>query len=94
MHNFLKYWVFFLVWAFVLGTPLSLVAFGNGDYGKISVQQLNACLGAPDQIIIDVRDSNSWTKSKLKIMGAIRENSEDVSSWAGKYPRDKRIVLY
>jgi predicted sulfurtransferase len=61
---------------------------------KISIQKLNSSLGSPDLLIIDVRDDIGWSKSAHKIPGAVRENPSDVPSWAGKYPKDKTIVVY
>jgi hypothetical protein len=94
MSNLLRAVVLPLVISSCLGAFFASAAFGSEDYGKISVQELKASLGDPDQVIIDVRDSNSWSSSKLKISGAIRENADDVGSWENKYPKDKRIVLY
>ena len=94
MNSFSRVVVILLMMFFLLGTPLVLPAFGSGGYGKISIQELKASLGDMDQVIIDVRDSNSWSNSKLKISGAIRENADDVGSWENKYPKGKRIILY
>lgn len=57
-------------------------------------EELKAMLGKPDLIIIDVRTGSDWLGSDLKIKGAIREDPEDVGSWAKKYSKDKTLVLY
>lgn len=61
---------------------------------RVSTQELRDMLGNPDLVIIDVRDELNWSKSGSKIQGANHENPEDVQSWAGKYSKDKSIVLY
>lgn len=66
---------------------------GKGDY-RISVGQLKEMLGDPNLIIIDVRDPVSWATSDIKILGAVREDPQNVDVWADKYAKDKTIVLY
>jgi hypothetical protein len=64
------------------------------DIPRMTKEELKAMLDKPDLVIIDVRTSTDWARSDMKIKGAIRENHEDVNSWAGKYAKDKPIVLY
>jgi len=64
------------------------------DVPKISVEELRAMLGNPDLIIIDVRIEHDWNTSASKIPGAVWENFKEADTWAKKYPKDKRIVLY
>jgi len=66
----------------------------SDDAPKMTKDELKAMLGNPDLTIIDVRTSTDWTGSDMKITGAVREDPGEVTSWAGKYPKDKRIVLY
>ncbi len=47
-----------------------------------------------DVIIIDVRTDFAWQTSELKIMGAVREDPNNVNSWISKYPKDKTLVFY
>jgi hypothetical protein len=61
---------------------------------KISVHTLNNQLDNADLTIIDVRHAGDWQKSELKIKGAVHENPYHVASWADKYPKNKKIVLY
>jgi rhodanese-related sulfurtransferase len=51
-------------------------------------------LADPEIIILDVRPEQQWKGTKLKIVGAIHEDPTAIESWAGKYPKDKTIVLY
>lgn len=61
---------------------------------KISVDALNNQLNNADLTIIDVRQAGDWQKSEFKIKGAVRENPYSAATWAGKYPKDRKIVLY
>lgn len=64
------------------------------DVRKMTKEELRAMLGKPDVVILDVRVENQWKNSDLKIVGALHENSQEVKSWANKYPKDKTLVLY
>jgi hypothetical protein len=62
---------------------------------KMTKEQLQAMLGNPEVIILDVRVDREWKDSKSKIQGAIREDPwKGIKSWAEKYPKDKMLVLY
>jgi len=64
------------------------------DVSKISKEELNAMLYDPDLLIIDVRRERDWKSSSLKIRGAVWEDFLEVDTWAQKYPKNKKIVLY
>jgi rhodanese-related sulfurtransferase len=64
------------------------------DIPRITKEELKSKLGDPAVIILDVRVENQWKESPNKILGAIHENATEVKSWAGKYRKDKTIVLY
>ena len=64
------------------------------DVTRMSKEDLKARLDDPDVVILDVRSGSDWKSSEFKIKGAIREESRNVDSWAGKYPTDKTLVLY
>ncbi len=64
------------------------------DTRLITAAQLLPMLGKPDLIIIDVRTSYEWDKSKVKIKGVVREEGMKFGSWMNKYSKDKTIVLY
>lgn len=61
---------------------------------RMGKEELKAMLGKPDLIVFDVRTGSDWSGSDLKIKGAVREDPEDVGSWAKKYSKDKTLVLY
>jgi len=85
-------------------TVLFLAAFANAakdsetkpfpDIPRITKEELREKLTDSDLVILDVRTEQQWNSAKLKIAGAIHENPAAIESWAGKYSRDKTIVLY
>jgi 3-mercaptopyruvate sulfurtransferase SseA len=88
----------------VLAAVLFLAASANAakhsekksfpDIPRITKDQLMEKLADPEVILLDVRPEQQWKGTKLKILGAIHEDPTAIESWAGKYPKDKTIVLY
>jgi len=66
----------------------------SADVPRMKKDELKAMLDNPDLVILDVRAKKDWTDSDSKIKGAIREDPDSVKSWAGKYSKDKTLVLY
>jgi hypothetical protein len=66
----------------------------SGGVPKMTKDELNSLLGNPELMILDVRRNSHWASSDLKIKGAVREEPNEIQSWADKYPKDKTIVLY
>ena len=64
------------------------------DVPRMTKDELKALLQNPDLVTLDVRSSSDWTASDLKIKGAVREEPDDIESWANKYSKDKILVLY
>ena len=77
------------VWSCVI-----IVEAYAADVPKIAKEELQALLGNPEVIIIDVRTGADWTSSQTKIKGAVRENPEKISSWMEKYPKSKTLIFY
>jgi hypothetical protein len=67
---------------------------GAAEISIISVDQLYRLLDNPEVVIIDVRTSNDWQSSPVKIKGAVRRVSKNFKSWAHDFPKDKALVLY
>lgn len=62
---------------------------------RITKEELKALLNDASVVVIDVRTDWSWKESDKKIKGALREDPlADVKTWASRYPKEKRIVLY
>ncbi len=80
----------------VLSGMTSVYAMGKGaEVPRVSKEQLLSMMGKTEVVILDVREPESWKKSKLKIQGAVREDPlKDVQGWFDKYPRDKTLVFY
>ncbi|MEJ2696042.1 MAG: hypothetical protein P8013_05285 [Candidatus Sulfobium sp.] len=73
------------------------ILFYGCAFTKVQVLQpseLKSMLSRTGVVVIDVRRDKEWNESDVKIRGAVRENPDDVSSWAGKYRKDRLIVLY
>jgi len=64
------------------------------DIPRITKEELMEKLADPKVVILDVRPEQQWKDTKLKIVGATHEDPMDIESWAGKYPKDKTIILY
>ena len=80
----------------VLVSFFALLAFAiaSAEAPRMAKEELKSRLGDKDTVVIDVRTEYAWERSDSKIKGAVRENPEDVASWAKKYGKDKTIVLY
>ena len=80
--------------SFIGVTARSQTLASLADVQRISCDDLNAQLGNPDLVVLDVRTSHDWEESKTKIKGAIRADFYNPSAWIDKYPKDKTIVFY
>ena len=67
---------------------------GANDIPRISKEKLKSLLENPNVAVIDVRRVLDRNMSLRQIKGAVREDPENVKSWAGKYSKKKTIVLY
>jgi predicted sulfurtransferase len=65
-----------------------------GDVPLMTTDELNAMLGDPDLLILDVRRGKDWTSSEFKIKGATHAKPKAYDEWANTYPKTKKIVLY
>jgi rhodanese-related sulfurtransferase len=79
---------------FMLLIAFTMPVYGAEDVPRISTEQLKDILGNPDLILLDVRTEKEWGESDRKIVGAVRVDPDDVSSWAGEYTEDQKIILY
>lgn len=79
----------------VFGGSSAFAGQNTSEVKRITGEKMKILLGDPDTIIIDVRHEYDWERSDQKIKGAVHENSlAEEASWAGKYPKDKNIILY
>ena len=61
---------------------------------RISKEQLKELLSKPGVVLLDCRPEEEWRTSEQKLPGAIHENPLEADSWASKYPKDSKIVVY
>lgn len=90
-------WFIGLMAALIIGGAVAAVpaaAIAEAGVPLITAEELKAKLGSSDLTILDVRREAHWNASDRKIVGAVREDPEAVQSWAGKYAKDKTLVLY
>ena len=85
--------VFVLLLGLALLVMLSESALSQ-EVPRITKEELKEMLANPDLSLVDVRKGSDWKASEVKIKGAIREDPTQVSSWMGKYPKDKTLVFY
>jgi rhodanese-related sulfurtransferase len=82
----------FIIFVFTIGFFTTFAMSENVP--RMTKEELKAMMDNPDVVIIDVRYEKHWTGSDRMIKGAIRENYDDVKSWADKYGKDKILILY
>jgi rhodanese-related sulfurtransferase len=87
-------WGIFTGLIIVFMLAFALQAYGEDDVPRISTEHLKEMLGSSDLMLLDGRIAKEWRKSDKKIIGAIRVDPHDVSSWAGDYSKDQKIVVY
>jgi hypothetical protein len=61
---------------------------------RITKEELKEILGKPGVVFLDCRPEEQWSTSEQKLPGAIHENPLEVASWASKYPKDSKIIIY
>lgn len=84
----------FLGLTFLLLFAFAIPAYGADDAPRISTEELQAMLGSSDLVLLDARADRDWKKSDIKIAGAVRVDPDDISSWAGDYGKEQKIILY
>ena len=86
-----------LMTALIMGEAVAVMlaaTIAEAGVSLITAEELKAKLGSPDLTILDVRREAHWNASDRKIVGAVREDPEAVQSWAGKYAKERTLVLY
>ena len=90
--NRITYWMAAILITLAMGFSL---AVASEKVPRMTKEQLKEMAGKPEVVILDVRSSSDWGKDQTKILGAIREDPNTATkSWAGKYGKDKTVVLY
>ena len=82
----------------VLAVSLMLVVAWSCGNGKnlplLEKETIRSWLADGTVIILDVRAPKDWHVSGKKIKGAVRQDPDEVRTWAANLPQDKTIVIY
>jgi predicted sulfurtransferase len=61
---------------------------------RITKEQLKEMLGKPDVVIIDARPVEQWKYTDQVIPGMVHEDPLAIQSWAQKYDKNEKIIVY
>ncbi len=86
-------WLILLLLAALLMVPLAGSA-ADTELKYVDKDTLKDMLGAPNLLIIDVRQPTDWNGSDKKIQGAVRQEPNQAATWGPNLSKDKKIVLY
>ena len=94
LRKFLLNATILLIFLLIFGhTPL-LSASDPKSVSKISVDHVKQLQSKPDTVVIDVRKSRNWWRTRKKILGSVREDPSKVDQWARKYTKDQTLIFY
>jgi len=71
-----------------------LVLWQRRESAGLDRETIKSWLSNPEVIILDVRAPKDWNPSDKKIKGAVRQDPDEVTTWAANLPKNKKIVLY
>ena len=91
--------MFGLILALGIGGPSLVSGAGQEnvpfpEMPRITKEELKELLGKPGVVLLDCRPEEQWSTSEQKLPGAIHENPLEVESWASKYSKDSKIIIY
>jgi len=88
-----KYLILFMLLAGVL---LFVTGMARADEAvpRITKEELKSKLGSSALAIIDVRGAKAAGVKERMIAGAVREDPAWPEKWAGKYTKDRTLVIY
>ena len=66
----------------------------DGKAPLLDKETIKNWLSDREVMILDVRAPKDWKVSDKKIQGAVRQDPEEVKTWAANLPKNKKIVLY
>jgi len=68
---------------------------GSGEKTPLlDKENIKSRLSDREVIILDVRAPKDWNISDKKIQGAVRQDPDEVTTWAANLPKNKQIILY
>ena len=86
-----KSWAMVMVASLVLA--FSWACSAAQEAPRVDKETLKSWLSDPQVLILDVRAPKDWNVSDKKIKGAVRQDPNEVKTWAANLPKDKKIVL-
>jgi len=93
-QTFTTCFVFAIMLYFYTLPALAGGAFAGDKVPRMGSSELLAMIDSPDVLILDVRRGSDWKGSEVMIKNAVRKAYNDVDSWIGDLPKDKKLVLY
>ncbi len=85
-------------WAMALAVSLILAVAWYSSTGEkpplLDKETVKYWLSDPQVLILDVRAAKDWQVSDQKIKAAVRQDPDEVQTWAANLPKDQKIVLY
>ena len=67
---------------------------GSGEKPPLLDREtIKSWLSKPEVIILDVRAPKDWNPSDKKIKGAVRQDPDEVATWAANLPKNQPIIL-
>ena len=93
-NPFRSYVIALWIITFLVGSGCTLFPEREVQVPWMTQEELRGKLTNPEIVVLDVRKKPDWDRGGTKIRGAFHEDYERVKEWAGKYPRDKTLVLY
>ena len=86
----------FSVMAIVVSLMLAFTcSCGSGEkVPLLDKETIKSRLSNPEVIILDVRALKDWNLSDKKFKGAMRQDPDEVTTWAANLPKNKKIFIY
>ena len=86
----------FLAMALAVGLMLAFIwSCGSGEKTPLlDKENIKSRPSDCEVIILDVRAPKDWNVSDKKIQGAVRQDPDEVTTWAATLPKNKKFILY
>jgi len=68
--------------------------FAEDEAPRIAKEEVKALMNDPNIALLDARITQDWKKSGQRVAKAVREDPNEIGSWAGKYKKDQLLVFY
>ena len=78
--------------SFVTGAADDKIPFP--EIPRVTKEELKEMIGKSDLVIVDCRPVEQWKYSDQMIPGTVHEDPLAVQTWAQKYDKNKKMVIY